>query len=539
MNNYKGIKYFLSVMLLFQIAGQVLNGQNKPDAGAKNEFYSNPILHADYSDPDVIRVGDDYFLVSSSFSNFPGLPVLQSEDLINWRIICNAVEYYPAEGFEKPGHGNGIWAPSIRYNNGEFYIYFGDPDNGIFMTKAKEAHGPWSPLRLIKKAKGWIDPCPFWDDDGNAYLIHAWANSRAGIKSILTLNKMNYAGTEITDEGMMIFDGRNTQPTIEGPKLYKHNGYYYIFAPAGGVKQGWQTVLRSNNIYGPYEEKIVLEQGGTKINGPHQGAWITTRKGEDWFIHFQDKGAYGRIIYLEPLKWENNWPAIGIDYDKNGIGEPVAQYKLPCPEYSNGIETLASDDKFNNNKLGLQWQWQANYKNEWYSLEANSGYLRLFCIPLHADCKNLYDAPNLLMQKFPAELFKVSAKIKLNGKAAGDKAGLIIFGTDYAYIAVEKTEKGFKITEASCLQADKGSTETVDEGYNIRGNEVVLYVSVAEGAVCSFAYSEDGIKIIPAGKPFIAKPGRWIGAKTGLFALSKLTGLKNSFADIDWFNVEK
>ena len=241
--------------------------------------YRNPIIFADYSDPDVIRVRDDFYLVASSFNCSPGLPVLHSKDLVNWTIIGHAFQRYPYESFNTPQHGNGVWAPSIRFHGGEFYIYFGDPDRGIFMTKATNPAGPWDPLVHVKEAKGWIDTCPFWDDDGNAYLVHAWARSRAGINSILTINRMSADGKTLLDEGKLVFDGHAHHPTIEGPKLYKRDGYYYIFAPAGGVGTGWQTVLRSKNIFGPYEDRIVMDQGRTNINGPHQGGWVELKSG--------------------------------------------------------------------------------------------------------------------------------------------------------------------------------------------------------------------------------------------------------------------
>jgi beta-xylosidase len=240
-----------------------------PDNG--DGTYQNPIIFADYSDPDVIRVGDQFYLVASSFSSSPGLPILRSRDLVNWTIIGRVFQKYPDESFQVPQHGNGVWAPSIRYHHGQFYVYFGDPDRGIFMSRARNAAGPWAPLVQVKAAKGWIDSCPFWDDDGQAYLVHAWARSRAGINSILTINRMSPDGKTLLDEGRMVFDGHAHHPTMEGPKLYKRHGYYYIFAPAGGVPTGWQTVLRAKNIYGPYEDRVVLDQGRTNINGPHQG----------------------------------------------------------------------------------------------------------------------------------------------------------------------------------------------------------------------------------------------------------------------------
>jgi beta-xylosidase len=260
--------------------------------------YSNPIIHADYSDPDVIRVGNDFYMTASSFNCSPGLPVLHSVNLVNWEIIGYALQKQPPfDVFNFPQHGNGVWAPAIRYHNGEFFIYWGDPDFGIYVVKAKNPEGPWSEPHLVHAAKGWIDPCPFWDDDGKAYLVHAFAGSRSGIKSVLVINEMSPCGLSIDEKCTLVFDGHENHRTIEGPKLYKRNGYYYIFAPAGGVKPGWQTVLRSKNIYGPYEIKTVLHQGNTPINGPHQGGWVELESGESWFIHFRDKDAYGRIVY--------------------------------------------------------------------------------------------------------------------------------------------------------------------------------------------------------------------------------------------------
>lgn len=181
----------------------------------------------------------------------------------------------------------------------------------------------------MKAGKGLIDPTPLWDDDGKAYLAYAFAGSRAGIKSILVVCTMNEEGTEANNDEVIVFDGHENHPTVEGPKFYKRNGYYYLFAPAGGVATGWQLVLRSKNVFGPYEERIVMEQGETSINGPHQGAWVETAEGEDWFFHFQDKGAYGRIVHLQPMRWVNDWPVIGFDDNGDGIGNPVASFKKP------------------------------------------------------------------------------------------------------------------------------------------------------------------------------------------------------------------
>ncbi len=508
-----------------------------PDNG--DATYSNPIIHADYSDPDVIRVGDDYYMTSSSFSHFPGLPILHSKDLVNWKIISYAVIQYPIKDFNKPQHGNGIWAPSIRFHNGEFYIYYGDPDYGIFMTKAKDPKGPWAPLKLIKKAKGWIDPCPLWDDDGNAYLVHAWARSRSGIKHRLTVNKMSPDGEKLLDEGVLVFCDSIKHPTMEGPKFYKRNGYYYIFAPAGGVKPGWQVVLRSKNVYGPYEDKIVLEQGSTNINGPHQGGWVETQSGESWFIHFQDKDAYGRIVHLQPMKWENNWPLIGIDYDGNGVGEPVLKYKKPNVGKTYQICVPQTNDEFDSSKLGLQWQWQANFDSSWISLKERKGWLRFYSQKFPDSTQNFWNVPQLLMQKFPAEKFRITTKLEFNPKTIHEKAGLIIFGLDYSYIGIEKIQNGFRIYQAINQNAEKNNNEKIIELKKIKQNKIYFRVDVNENARCTFYYSIDGKHFTKLGKDFNAKAGKWVGAKAGIYSLAPFDSDKTGYTDFDWFRFEK
>jgi beta-xylosidase len=281
----RSISTFFFLFLCINLLAQKKNVSKVWVADNGNGTYHNPILNADYSDPDAIRVGDDFYLISSSFSDIPGLPILHSKDLVNWSIIGHALlRQPPFEHFAVPQHGNGVWAPALRYHKGEFYLYYPDPDFGIYLTKAKNAAGPWSEPVLVEAGKGLIDPCPLWDDDGSVYLVHGWAGSRAGIKSIITIKKLNTEGTKVLDAGVIVYDGHETDPTIEGPKIYKRNGYYYIFAPAGGVTEGWQLALRAKNIYGPYERKVVMDKGQSITNGPHQGAWVNTTTGEDWFL---------------------------------------------------------------------------------------------------------------------------------------------------------------------------------------------------------------------------------------------------------------
>jgi beta-xylosidase len=506
-----------------------------------NGSYKNPILHADYSDPDVCRFGDDYYMVASSFDAVPGLPILHSKDLVNWTILGHALKRQPPfDHFSKTQHGNGVWAPSIRYQKNEFYIYYPDPDFGIYMTKAKNAAGPWSEPVLVEEGKGLIDPCPLWDDDGKVYLVYAYAGSRAGIKSVIAIKQLNQSGDRTLDDGKIVYDGHELDPTIEGPKFYKRNGYYYIFAPAGGVSTGWQTVLRSKNLYGPYERKVVMDQGSTTINGPHQGAWIDTPGGEDWFLHFQDKGAYGRVVHLQPMKWNNDWPVIGVDRDNDGKGEPVLIHQKPNVGKTYPIATPAESDEFNGNTIGLQWQWQANPKAAWMFMNTPAGSLRLYSDKIPEDAKNYWDIPNLLMQKFPAEEFVATVKLtfKPNARIENEKTGLIIMGMSYASIGLKNTKEGMNLVYAVCKDAVKGNSETERIVTKVNGGLIYFRVVINKGALCRFSYSIDGKKFTEVDEDFQAEMGRWIGAKVGLFC-TRTTQINDSgYADIDWFRVE-
>lgn len=503
--------------------------------------YKNPILYADYSDPDVIRVGDDFYMTASSFTCVPGLPVLHSRDLVNWQIIGHALKVQgPQDVFDKPQQGKGVWAPCIRYRNGEFYIFYPDPDFGIYMVKAEDPAGPWSEPEMVKRGKGLIDPSPLWDDDGRAYLVHAYAGSRAGIKSLLVVNRMNKKGTKVIDDGVVVFDGHNSHPTIEGPKFYKRNGYYYIFAPGGGVKTGWQVVLRSKNIYGPYEDRIVLAQGKSQVNGPHQGAWVELRNNESWFIHFQDKGPWGRVVHLQPMQWKDNWPVIGVDEDGDGTGEPVLQHKKPYVGHAWPITTPQESDEFNASSPGLQWQWNANPELYWTVSFPGKGILRLYSVPLPDTFVNFYyDVPNTLLQKFPAPAFTATAKITFNPRFEGEKAGLIIMGRDYSYLGVKKDGESFIIEQTVCKDADKKAPEITVTGHYTAGSpDLYLRVTVNNEAICEFSYSENNEHFYAVGHPFKAKEGGWIGAKMGLFMVREGRTNDAGNIDVDWFRVE-
>ena len=532
------------LFLLFPLS--IISAQNSiskvwvSDKG--NGSYKNPVLYADYSDPDVCRAGDDFYMTASSFNCIPGLPILHSKDLVNWTIIGHAItKLSPDTVFSRPQHGNGVWAPAIRFHNGEFYIYYGDPDYGIYMTKTKDPAGEWEPLTLVKPGKGLIDSCPLWDDDGNVYLVHAIAGSRAGIKSLLMVTRLSADGKQAIGDSRVVYDGHDEDPTIEGPKFYKRNGYYYILAPAGGVKTGWQLALRSKNVFGPYERKVVMAQGKTAVNGPHQGAWVDTPAGEDWFIHFQDVGVVGRLVHLQPMTWKNDWPVIGEDKNGSGCGEPVSTWKKPNVGKTYPIATPADNDEFNAATLGLQWQWHANPQPWWHFFNQEKGCLNLYSVPYPHNYKNLWDVPNLLLQKMPAPDFTVTVKLTFipNPQIKGERTGLIVMGQDYALLSFENTANGFVLSQVECINAEKRTTEQVNASVSLKDPVVYLRVTVKSGSACTFSYSVDGNKYSILGKTFTAKEGKWIGAKIGMFCSRPVRNNDGGRVELDYFRVEK
>ncbi|WP_433171810.1 glycoside hydrolase family 43 protein [Actinoallomurus sp. CA-150999] len=498
--------------------------------------YQNPVLGADWSDPDAVRVGPYFYLTASTFNRIPGLPILRSRDLVNWTIIGHALtELEPRDVFGVPQHGNGVWAPAIRHHAGRFWIFYPDPDYGIFVTTAVDPTGPWTKPHVLKPGKGFIDPSPLWDDDGRAYLIHAYAKSRAGINNRLTLHEISPDGRELLDDGRIVVNGDEIPgyTTLEGPKLYKRDGWYWILAPVGGVTGGWQSAFRSRSILGPYENRIVLAQGDTPINGPHQGAWVATERGEDWFLHFQDRGVYGRVVHLQPMRWrDDGWPVMGED-DGSGRGKPVLVYRKPAVGRPSKITAPASGDEFTGHRLGEQWTWQANSDPSWASLRG--GRLRLACPP-SADTADLRLLPNVLGQRFPAESFIATTSLTLHARSAGARSGLVVLGYGYAWIGLQRLDSGLALVHRTAAQ-DKAEVDAAAPIPLPRGRSSVrLRVEVGPGGVCRFAADVDGRGFQPVGGPFTASQGKWIGATLGLFGTAP-AGAHGDAAEADWFRV--
>lgn len=506
---------------------QTAKGGSQPDAAAAAPWvadcgdgtYRNPVLYADYCDPDVVRAGEDYWMTSSSFNHAPGLPILHSRDLVNWTLVNHALPVlHPRGHFSQPRHGQGVWAPSLRFHAGKFWLFYPDPDFGLYVITATDPRGRWSEPILVKGGKGLIDPCPLWDDDGQVYLVHGWARSRSGINNLLTLHRLSADATRVLDEGTVIIDG-NKMPgwnTIEGPKLYKYRGWYWVFAPAGGVAEGYQAVFRAKNIYGPYESRIALHQGASQVNGPHQGAWVDTPAGEHWFFHFQELPAYGRVVHLQPMHWtQDGWPVMGVDEDADGKGDPVSVYTKPALP-SQAVAVPFTSDGFRDPALGLQWQWQANPEAAWASVDAEAGVLTLASVPCSVDSH--WTAAHLLMQKFAAPSFTATVELSFAPACDGERAGLMVFGYDYAWLGLQQHAGSSRLVLRTCRDANKEGKETTVTSVPVSSTRVVLRVRVGIGAICSFAYSSNGSAFTFVGEPFQARSSMWVGAKVGLFA---------------------
>ena len=554
-----------TLLSLMALAAMTASAQYKsevwsPDNG--DGTYNNPVINADYSDPDVCvgPSGEDYYMTASSFQCTPGLPILHSRDLVNWEIVgyalkslyegdCKLTEHY-----NKVQHGNGVWAPSIRYHQGEYYIYWGDPDHGVYMVKTKDPAGEWEKPVCVIRGKGYIDTTPLWDEDGRCYLVNGWANSRSKFASVLTVREMSADGTRAIGQPVIVFDGNGTENrTCEGPKFYKRDGWYWIMCPAGGVPEGFQLAMRSKSPYGPYEAKKVLQQGKTAINGPHQGAWVHTKYGEDWFLHFQDKEAYGRVMHLNPVDWTTGWPVMGRK------GEPVATYKKPKASSTMVVNPVESDE-FNAPTIGRQWQWQANY-DEKFGVPTAFGTMRIYTHKLDTDWKNLWPVPNMLLQKTPADEFTVTAKLRFTSKADGQMGGIIMMGHNYQALVVRREGKEFKLLILTCQDADRGKAQqeelvatlkpTAEDKIDYKPGihediYLRLQVSNAEAGVAhggkplvSFAWSQNGKKFTPCGSQYEMKQGKWIGAKFGFVAVDTNPKTDRGWIDADWIRVTK
>lgn len=492
---------FIAILALFAITSTAFTQTSDHRWGdLGNGTFANPVLNADYSDPDVIRVGNHFYMTCSEF-HFMGMNILASEDMVNWKIISRVYDSIPLPGYaEMKRYAEGTWAPAIRYHKGRYYIFVCTPKDGLMMTTAEKITGPWMPLYCVKAVQGWEDPCPFWDEDGQAYLGH----SVLGAGPII-IHRMTEDGKQLLDEGRIVYQGQ----VAEGTKLFKKDGFYYLSIPEGGVGHGWQTVLRSKNIYGPYDGRRTLEQGSTDINGPHQGALVDTPDGKWWFYHFQETKSLGRVLHLEPAIWKDGFPMIGKDYDGNGIGEPMKIVRKPNLKVSVKPSAPQSSDDFHSTRLGLQWQFNHNPKPSHWSLTSRKGWLEITAMP----AESLKVARNQFTQKVMG--YQGTATVKLDYKelSDGQRAGMECIGKKYAGAGV-MVDHG----NAVIYTETDGTTMCLDK---LETSDKKIFIRLTLDDITNkhlFSYSLDGKRYTTIGHEFSNENKDWKGIRVGLYS---------------------
>lgn len=519
--------FLLSLLPLAYVSAQKMQSDNGDGT------YTNPVIAADFPDPDVIRVDSVYYMVSTTMFIFPGVTILKSYDLVNWEYCSNAVQRfdfspcYNLDGCNRYGHGQ--WATSLRYKNGKFYLLFITLDEGGFVCTATKPEGTWKIKHL---PRGFYDPGLFFDDDGKIYVAHGY-------------NKINI--TEIDSnfvakgEDVLVYTG-DIRKGLEGTHVYKINGYYYLYCTYGGL-DGFQVALRSKNIYGPYEQKVVIRDTTKGPNfGIHQGALIQTQTGEWWTMLFVDSGPFGRFPSLQPVTWQDDWPMVGVD------GKAVVTYRKPNVGKEYPIKIFPTSDEFENTKLGMQWGWNHNPEPTKWSLEQNPGHLRLTTVKV---VNNLTEARNTLTQRMFAYYSDTVAtvattKMDFENMNEGDIAGLAIFQDPYAYIGIKKMN-GLNYV----IMVNNG--ETVDSvavdvstiyfrAEALYGSGAAPYYGADEvpgTGTASFSYGFDNQSFIKFGSKLLMQ-----------FNLSVFTGNKfclfnypqkklGGYVDFDWFRTEK
>jgi len=483
--------------------------------------YRNPVLPGDYSDIDCIRVGKYYYAVSSTFQYSPGFIILQSKDLVNWKILSHAVEditqISPEMNWDKMNrYGKGIWAGAIRYHHKKFWIYFGTPDEGYFMTTAKKPSGPWRPLHHILKEKGWDDGCPFWDDDGQAYFIGT--NFKDGYK--IHLFKMTADGRELIKESdRVIYQSKGS----EANKLYKVNGIYYHFFSE--VKKDGRAIMmeRSKNIYGPYAEVKQLSHTQKKNNEPNQGGIVQTKKGTWYFLTHHGTGDWsGRVMSLLPVNWIDGWPIIG-KAGADAIGTMVWSAQKPAP-YSKKNVPQTNDD-FNEKKLPPQWEWNYQPRKDKFSLLAKKGWLRLYAFKPIAQ-NDLLKAGNTITQRtYRTEFNEAIIKIDISKMKDGQKAGLCHFGApNYSSVG---------IAGGPVKAMEYNVNGVITKGSIIKTDIVWLKSNWGLDGKSQYYYSEDGATWIIFGDSYQMAWGSYRGDRIGIYNYNNNT--EEGYIDVDYF----
>lgn len=562
---------FFSIVLV-----NVLFAQHDPhkwgDLG--NGTYRNMILPSDYSDPDVIRVGKNYYMVSSTFHFSGGVVILQSKDLVNWKTLGYVVHDLPNQLKDKrfdhsvmDHYGTGVYAASIRYHARKFWVYFTTYNQGgIYVATAKKITGPWK-VQLMKDKNGvelfglnWDDNCPFWDDDGKAYMITS--NPQKNWFPILF--QMSPDGTQLLDgaiERMKIKTldqtdrGTNILPNAtwgEGNKLFKKDGYYYLYHNEcfGPDYDRRAVMIRSKNIYGTKPDGTPGKPGdpGFYDSSPQgsqtylmihpdstggrfdQGSVIDNPDGTQWYFLTHQGGGYqnGRPIALFPLQWIDGWPMAGKDYDQDKIGEPVWEWTKPVQGFKKAFPQ--GSDEFNRSKLDPQWMWNYQPRDDKWSLTDKRGALRLYAFkPLVTD--QIFKAGNTLCQRFVHSTpVQIDLKIDISAMAVGQESGIAHFngGKDHASfgVSMSNTEKRIRYNENG----------RIVYGDIISSESIWLRTSVSKEGIAEYFYSIDGNVYHRFSKTYTLKWGGFRGDHIGIYNYNNLA--ESGYIDVDWFHYQ-
>jgi beta-xylosidase len=484
----------------------------------RNGRYRNPVLPADYSDLDAIRVGDDYYAISSTFQFSPGMAVLHSRDLVNWETVGHAVgdvtQISPELDWRRMNrYGRGIWAGTIRHHAGRFWIYFGTPDEGYFMTSAAKAEGPWTPLQRVLPAAGWDDCAPFWDDDGKGYLVGTHFSDGYKIH-LWELSADNASLAPGTDE--VIYQAKGS----EASKLYKFNGtYYHFFSEVQGDVRV-MMMRRAPSIHGPWSDKRQLMRGDTAAMEPNQGGIVQGPDGNWYFFTHHGSGDWsGRAASLLPVHWIDGWPVIGQP-DAAGIGTMVWEGRMPAARSTRRFPQGGTDG-FDTAALSPVWEWNYQPRADMWSLSARPGHLRLHAFP-GLDGGNLLKVGNVLTQRVVrARAPAFVARLDLAGMADGQHAGLAHFTAQpgAANPAASSASAGVVMVEGRrYLEVSRDGTTTRLQAWP----RDLIWLRSAWGldGKATLAVSADGQRFVPVLPDFPLTWGAYRGSRVGLFTFN-------------------
>ena len=515
------------------------------------EKIQNPMLWADVPDPDVIRVGDTYYLVSTTMHLMPGAPIMTSKDLKNWETVgyifdrlTDSPKYDLLNGTV---YGRGQWATSLKYHNGKFYALLAPNERGAmgdtYIFSAEKAEGPWT---IVSRMRHFHDCSLFFDDDGRVYVIYGTGEMmelKPDLSDVIEGTHQQLFQREEDEKGI-----------LEGSRMMKHNGKYYllmishVYAPG---KHRREVCYRADNIRGPYEKQVILESEFGGFSYEAQGTIVDTPDG-DWIgIIFQDRGGVGRVLTVMPCRWVNGWPMLG---DENG---KVPETVRPLVNGQPATAIVKSDD-FSSDKLGLHWQWNHNPIDEAWSLKERPGFLRL---KTNRVVSNLYLAPNTLTQRMEGPTCSGTIAIDISKMKDGDCAGLAAFNSDTGALVIKKKGKNLvlEMVEMSVTLTDLDKEVTNVEEKVIESIPLNAQLSTLNAQLflridadfrpvnghgrdaANFYYSIDGSQWTQIGTKDYRLNFDWrrffMGSKFGIFCYA--TKKKGGYVDIEAFDYNK